>query len=121
GVYTIIGATVGPGEIEAKVRISRPKHRVIQDYGWSSDGKSVWASYRLSNAMLRSGVVGVPGGIRKYVPTDPYELCGRDGSSIGSVHFSQGNMWGLLPFFRRRGGEPGDYMRVTFHLGDRKA
>jgi hypothetical protein len=123
GVYTLVGAAVTPGEVESVARsLGRErKHRVIQDYGWRSDGGGVWATYKISEGMLRSGVVSVPRGIRRYLDSGGFELCGLDGSKIGRIGINESSMWGFLPFFRRRGGEAGDYLRVTFDVAKRVA
>ena len=79
----------------------------------------VWVTYKLSAGMLRGGVLSVPAGIKMYITADSYELRGRDSAQIGTIGIGDGTMWGYLPFFRRRGGDVGDYMRVRFRLSDR--
>lgn len=123
GVYTLVGASVTPGEIEAVAKtVSRGRRsQIIQDFGWHSDGNRIWATYKISAGMLRSGVVGVPAGIRKYLDSSGYDLRGSDDSNIGRIRLAEANMWGFLPFFRRRGGEAGDFLRITFNLSERRA
>ena len=118
GVYTVIGAAVSPGEVEAvsKTIMRSRRTRVSQDYGWEPDGSAVWATYKISEGMLRSGVVAVPAGIKKYITADGYDLYGRDGAKVGRIGMGDSSMWGFLPFFRRRGGDVGDYIRVTVNL-----
>lgn len=65
--------------------------------------------------------MGVPAGIRKYLDSSGYDLRGSDDSIIGRIRLAEANMWGFLPFFRRRGGEAGDFLRVTFNLSERRA
>ena len=76
----------------------------------------MWATYKISEGMLRSGVVAVPAGIKKYITADGYDLYGRDGAKVGRIGMGDSSMWGFLPFFRRRGGDVGDYIRVTVNL-----
>jgi hypothetical protein len=123
GVYTLVGASVTPGEIEAVAKtVSRGRRsQIVQDFGWHPDGTRIWATYKISAGMLRSGVVGVPAGIRKYLDSSGYDLRGSDDSAIGRIRLAEANMWGFLPFFRRRGGEAGDFLRVTFNLSERRA
>jgi hypothetical protein len=118
GVYSLIGASVAPGEVGAITReVKRSRQgSVVVDYGWNPHGPTVWVLYRLSAGILRSGVLSVPSGIQKYLTSNVYELHGADGVVIGKVGMGDGNMWGYQPFFRRRGGDVGDYMRVTFDL-----
>ena len=134
GVYTLVGAAVTPGEIESVAKtVSRGRKRqVLQDHGWRPDGRGVWATYRISQGMLRSGVLGIPAGIAKYLHRQSYELHGADDASIGRVRIGGNSMWGFIPFFRRRGGDVnrrtrhwheigrggdvGDFLRLTFSL-----
>ena len=118
GVYTVVGAAVNPGQINAvaKEKKGARRSRVIHDFGWSPDGRSLWAIYKISKGAFRRGVFGVPGGIKKYLTEARYELRGSDGAEIGHIGIRDGRLWGFLPFFVRRGGEPGDFMRVTFNL-----
>ena len=121
GVYTLVGAAVSPGEVEAVAKTIKQSRRgtIIYDYGWEPDGSGVWVTYKLSAGMLRGGVLSVPAGIKMYITADSYELRGRDSAQIGTIGIGDGTMWGYLPFFRRRGGDVGDYMRVRFRLSDR--
>jgi len=45
-----------------------------------------------------------------------YVLRTEDGQSIGHLVVSDNATWGLSPLFRRRGGEPGDILLLTFDL-----
>ena len=123
GIYTVIGAVVSPGQVRAVAKtVNRScRTRVMQDYGWEPDGSAVWVTYKVSAGMLRSGVVGVPAGVKKYITCDRYKLHGRDGARVGRIGIRDGSMWGFLPFFRRRGGDVGDSMRVSFNLSEGKA
>jgi hypothetical protein len=42
-----------------------------------------------------------------------------DGGKFGTITVADTGAWGLGPFFRRRGGEPGDYLLIVFDLGRR--
>ncbi len=50
-----------------------------------------------------------------------YELRAADGLAIGKLVIKGSSAWGLLPFFRRRGGDVGDYMSVVIELNVRRA
>lgn len=58
---------------------------------------------------------------KKYLSEDGYDLSGLDGTKIGRIGVGSGNMWGFSPYLRRRGGEAGDYMKVSFNLSDKTA
>jgi len=123
GVYTIVGAAVHPGEVAAVAKTIRRTRRskVIQDYGWKPDGSCVWIIYKLSDAAFRSGVIGVPAGIRRYIAAGGYELLLHDGSRVGHIGIRDSRVWGLHPFFRWRGVETGDYLRISFNLSNATA
>ncbi len=113
GVYGLRGSTVPPGLAESLI-VPRSKSKLIQDYGWTDDG-SLEVSYRLSKAIIWSGVVGVPAGIRQYVQ-GRFVLKTADDTQIGTLVIKDTSGWGLGPFFRRRGGEAGDALRIRFNL-----
>ncbi len=70
--------------------------------------------------MLDSGVVHLPAAIQKYIK-GKFTLKNQNGADVGVLVINKGNSWGLGPFFRRRGGEPGDYLQIKFNLAKREA
>jgi hypothetical protein len=91
---------------------------VLKDYGWIADG-NIWLGYRLSQAMLMSGVFTVPASMEHFVQGQ--FLLKDDGARVGSVVVRETGAWGLGPFFKRRGGEPGDYLVIVFNLAAQEA
>jgi hypothetical protein len=118
GVYGLRGSPVPPGLAESLI-VPRSKSKLIKDYGWTDDG-SLEVSYRLSKAAISSGVVGVPAGIRQYVQ-GRFTLKTADDTQIGAFVIKDTSGWGLGPFFRRRGGEAGDALRIRFDLKQKVA
>lgn len=126
GVYGLRGVQVLPGVIESlKPDFRQRQGRVLMDYGWTLEGK-VWIGYKISEAMIKSGVVGVPGAIKRFVAGE-FILKTEDGLQIGRLVARDSNAWGLGTFFRRRGGEVGDYLVIlidqaikeaTVYIGD---
>jgi len=43
-----------------------------------------------------------------------FRLVSPDGQTVGQVVVKDTQAWGLGPFFRRRGGEPGDVLELIF-------
>jgi len=43
------------------------------------------------------------------------------GTQAGSLTFADNGSWGIGPFLRRSGAEPGDYLLLSFDLKERKA
>src|SRR5207244_3993550 len=107
GVYGLRGANVSSATIQTLIPKIR-RVRVTKDYGWTESGQ-IWIAYSLSAAMISSGVATLPAGIKRYVEGD-FSLKTEDGLQIGTLVAAPSNVWGFGPFFRRRGGEPGDYL-----------
>jgi hypothetical protein len=116
GVYGLRGAPVTPGDIE---RCIPPAKRRLHDHGWTANAQP-WLAVELSPATLSSGVLGVPSAIGRFI-AGRYLLRTLDGSEIGTFVVSGAAGWGLSPFFRRRGGEAGDVVVLTFELQRREA
>jgi hypothetical protein len=60
--------------------------------------------------MIRSGVVGVPAGIRDALGEGSWPLLTADGVQIGNLVCRGGSVWGLGRYFRRRGADVDDIM-----------
>jgi hypothetical protein len=118
GVYGLRGADISPSDVEA-LKWARQSTKVLKDYGWTADGQ-IWILYRLSEGQIKSGVISVPGSLKRFVK-GRFELKAADGATIGTLVCKDNSAWGLGPFFRRRGGEPGDYMLLTVNLSQRAA
>jgi hypothetical protein len=118
GVYGLRGTEVPPGLAESLV-VERRKTRVLSDYGWLEDEK-IFLTYKLSSGTLANGIVSVPAGMKQHL-SGPYELRVTDGAPIGRLVVKDSQAWGLGPLFRRRGGDPGDSLRILFNLKTRIA
>jgi hypothetical protein len=118
GVYGLRGAEAAPGEIQSLVPSRRPG-RVLLDHGWTSDGR-IWIGYRLSEAMIASGVFNIPGGLRRFLE-GTFVLDTAYGDRIGTLALRDSGAWGLSPLFRRRSGEVGDTLVLCFDLSKRHA
>jgi hypothetical protein len=117
-VYGLRGVEFPPGAAENLVPQGR-RHRVVQDHGWSSGGQ-VWIAYRLTESLIKTGVIGIPAAIKQHV-SGAYQLRSEEGANVGKLVAKETSAWGLGPFFARRGGEAGDAMVLTFDIGDRLA
>jgi len=115
GVFGLRGASVTAAEVDAMIP-QRVRHQVLQDQGWTDDGK-IWAAFRISPAAARTGILGTPAAIRS-VTRGAYELFAEDDRPVGTLVIDQ-NMWGFSPFFRRWGVEPGDLVVITLDLSSR--
>ena len=71
GVWGLRGAPVTAGDVQVLIP-PRVRHQVLQDHGWTADGK-LWVAYKLSPAAVESGVLGTPGVLRD-VASGPFAL-----------------------------------------------
>jgi hypothetical protein len=118
GVYALRGAEIPAGTVEA-LAPRRRMGKVLVDYGWTPD-RRVWLGYKLSDAMITTGSFNVPKSMKRFAVGE-FALKAADGSSVGTAVSKESGAWGLRPFFRRRGGEPGDYLLLVFDLAARVA
>jgi hypothetical protein len=121
-VYGLLGAEVAKGEVDdliAERRAKRLAHRVLDDHGWTDDGK-VWLSYRLSKAASTYAVITIPAALKKIV-RGRFKLTGPDGERIGTLATKDGRAWGLGAFMRQRGAQVGDHVVVKLDLEQRTA
>lgn len=110
GVYGLRGASVRAAEIKAMIP-PRVRRQVLKDYGWTDDGK-VWIAYKVSPASLLTGVLSVPA-VLDALLEGSYSLVTEDEHAVGTV-VVEDNLWGLSPYFKRRGIEAGDYLVLVF-------
>lgn len=124
GVYGLRGANVTPGQIQTLIP-GRTPQKVVLDNGWTKGGQ-IWIAARLSQAVLASGVLGIPSGVKRFV-NGQFRLKTEDGLTVGMLNSRGGSAWGFAPFFAQRGGEPGDHLTIVLdpktreavvHLGD---
>ena len=117
-VYGLRGASVPPGLAESLIPHNERPLSVRLDHGWTSDRK-IWIGYRLSEGMVRNGVLSVPSGVKKFLQ-GKFVLKAADGVVIGTLAIRENSGWGLSPFYRRRGGEAGDTLLLVFDLSRRE-
>ncbi|MEE8452375.1 MAG: sigma factor-like helix-turn-helix DNA-binding protein [Thermoguttaceae bacterium] len=121
-IYGLLGTEVTGVEIRALMaqrRAKRLTHRVLDDHGWTDDGK-VWLAYRLSKAASTYAVITIPAALKKVVQ-GRFELLGTDGKPIGTLATKDGRAWGLGALMRQREAQVGDYVVVTLDLQQRTA
>jgi len=124
GVYGLRGSQVLLSDIES-IKPQRKFKKMLADYGWTSDGK-IWIVFHLSASAITSGVLTIPSVMTKYLNSH-YVLKVADNSLIGPLTVKKYSCWNLRPLFKRRGGEPDDYLVLVFdntskeaiaHIGD---
>ena len=119
-IYGLRGARIEPGFIESLTpERAQRRRRVLTDYGWTPDGK-IWLGYVISQGMLNNGVCSVPSAMQQYLQ-GTYSLWTADNSRVGNWTCGVIQAWGIGPFLRRRGGEPGDTLLVVVDLTSRRA
>jgi len=103
----------------AQRRAKRLTHRVLDDHGWTDDGK-VWLAYRLSKAASTYAVVTIPAALKKVIQ-GRFALLGPDSQPIGTLATKDGRAWGLGALMRQCEAQVGDYVVVTLDLQERTA
>src|SRR5439155_5656719 len=91
----------------------------LVDYGWTKH-RNLRVVYRISAGILSNGIVSVPAALKSFLQ-GKFALVTADNSPTGTLVAKNSTAWGLGPFFRRRGGEPGDYLSILFDLSRRVA
>jgi len=118
GLYSLVGANILPGYVESVQKESRKrKKRVLLDYGWHH-GK-IWLGYRLSRNMIHSGCFSIPRSMKNLFNRE-FALETEEGETMAKLVLTENGGWGLNKLFRRRGGEPGDYLALVFDINKRK-
>jgi len=111
GVYGLRGASFTTDDLDR----ATPRRQVrYSDHGWTEKAEP-WAAIELAASVLSSGVVQLPPSFRQQF-RGRYTLRTEDGQRVGHLVVSENATWGLSPLFRRRGGEPGDILLLTFDL-----
>lgn len=114
--YALRGADVPAGTLEA-MRGGDRRQRVQQGHGWSKSGR-LWIAYTLSQAVIDTNVVGVPGALRDELQ-GRFRLQPAD-EHLGEVVTDGQNLWGLNRVLRRYGAEAGDALVLEFDLATRE-
>lgn len=113
GVYGLRGARVPKDTLDSLIQAT-PRGRVLKHYGWVSDSQP-WVGYELSESVVTRGACNVPAELSEVLQGE-FRLSASDGAPIGTLSFNGSQGWGLKAFFKRKGGEPGDYLALLFDL-----
>jgi len=116
-IWALRGVQVNPASVDAlrRANASRPRERVIEDYGWNREG-ALWVAARVPRNLM-SPVIGIPSSIAHYVANRHFPARAEDGSPAGEIGVSDnGSSWGYSPFLGRRGADEGDVLVIEFHL-----
>jgi len=119
GIYALRGERIDTTAVERIKRKYSEREWVRLDHGWTTSG-AVWITYKLSHAIVSTGVIGLPGAMRQFLE-GKFQLMDSAGVRVGDVSIRSHNAWGLGPFFRRRDVEVGDTLYVEFDLRARSA
>ena len=118
GVFGLRGSTPQPGAVNELVQPVR-KSIVVQDFGWRGSNV-IYVEYQLTKSAIRSGQLGIPAAVIRYVE-GLYSLVAPEGHEFGTLQVKNGRVFGLGTFFRRRGGEEGDFLSIEFDLKEKVA
>ena len=65
--------------------------------------------------MIVTGNCSIPASMRETIEGE-FKLKTEDGTEVGRLATKDGRGWGLAPFLRKSGGEPGDTILLTIDL-----
>jgi len=116
GVYGLRGHRLRTGKIEP-IKLKKTRSKVLVDFGWTSD-KNIWISHKLSLSIIKTGVLNIPEAMKPFLQGN-YSLTAADGTKIGNLKIQNRAAWNLRSFFRRRGGDIGDFSVLEFDLTSR--
>ena len=119
-VYGVLGTHPDPA-VAVRGRLSPLRHgtHVLQDYGRLPQER-IWIGFKLSPAMMRSGVFGVPAALQSVIKGE-YALFTPDGTATGKLAAAGLNGWGLKRFFAQEGAETGSHLVLLLDLAARRA
>lgn len=113
GVFGLRGARISAAEVQALIPPRARKQRLL-DHGWTTDG-DVWIGYKASSSTVQSGVISAPASLKSVIEGS-FDLYTEDETPIGTLAVRDATIWGLSPFFRRRGVEKGDHLVVRIDI-----
>lgn len=123
GVYGLVGANPPFGMVDELKSLPTTEGGLIR-HGWSPD-RRLWIAYRLSEATLETGVVGLPAALATVLQGDFTITDTADAS--GFVRVNGHSIWGLRKLLPDADAEPGECLvlrfdvvgrRVEFEVGD---
>lgn len=112
GYYAVVGSDIPVGLIEELERRKERPTKSTLEFGWTADHR-IMVGRRISEGLWLSGIASLPAAVQKFVSDDfPLFAFGKYG--MGSVTVREGNVFGLKPFLRMFGGDPGDVLVLLF-------
>jgi DNA-directed RNA polymerase alpha subunit len=114
GVYGLRGSKVQPGAVES-LKPKRTPERSLIDFGWTTDGR-IWIGRKITTNLMETGVLSIPTAMSQFLQGD-FTFKAADGAQLGNLTIKDVSGWTLKPFFRRRGGEAGDFVVLIFDVG----
>lgn len=118
GVYGLRGARISAAEVSAMIP-HVVRSQVLREHGWTKD-RRIWIVYRLSAAAVSTGVLSVPAALAPML-RGQFNLVTTDGAAMGTLTIEETRLWGVSPFYRRRGVEAGDHLLLVFNTADLSA
>jgi hypothetical protein len=114
-LYGLIGA-MGDRRAMSRLVAKRPPRsapRVLTGHGQTQDGR-IYIAYRLSPAVVSSGIVTVPSAVGEQV-RGQFTIRKPDGCKAGVLSAKRTCAWGLRPALRAQGAQPGDHLLLLIN------
>jgi hypothetical protein len=118
GVYGLRGASISAAEVSAMIP-PLVRTKVLGEHGWTPD-RRIWIVYQLSAAAAQTGVLSVPASLAPVL-RGQFRLYTADDAPVGTAVIEETRLWGVSPFYLRRGVEAGDHVLLVLDLSKRTA
>jgi hypothetical protein len=118
GHYSVVGSDIPTGLIDELERKKERPGRPTLGFGWTADHKLLFAR-NITDGVWLSGIVNLPAAVQEFVVGE-YRLFGLGKHELGDIHMRDGSVFGIKPFLRMFGGDPGDVLVLLFDLKEKR-
>jgi hypothetical protein len=116
GVYSLIGAQIPIGSVEA-IRLGHRQTRQSSEHGWTNNGQ-LWCAIPLDRLAIKIGNLSLPAFVAQLIVGE-WMAQFRDELPAGTVNVSDCRVTGIAQSLVMAGAEQGDTVRLTFDLTKR--
>jgi hypothetical protein len=112
GYYSIVGSDIPVGTIDELERKKARPSKPTLEFGWTADHR-IMVARRLTEGVWLSGIATLPSAVQKFIKDD-FSLFAFSKHELGHIKIREASVFGLKPFFRMFGGDPGDVLVLLF-------
>ena len=112
GYYSVVGSDIPIGLIDELERKKEHPTKPTLEFGWTADHR-IMVGRRLTDGVWLSGIATIPAAVQKFVKDD-FSLFAFGKQALGTITIREASVFGLKPFLRMFGGDPGDVLVLLF-------